>query len=71
MTRHNFCYNVVKFQIEDDTIYIADKLKTIRYYIADNLDDLFKSVIIPTILLAPILYTLTIVSVTTLIEIAV
>jgi hypothetical protein len=61
VTKHNFCYNVVKFQIENDTIY----------RVADNRDDLFKSVIIPTILLAPILYTLTIISVTTLIEIAV
>jgi hypothetical protein len=61
VTWHNFCYNVVKFQIENDTI---------QYRVADNLDDLFKSMIIPIILLAPILYTLTIVSVTTLIEIA-
>jgi hypothetical protein len=37
VTRHKFCYNVVKFQIENDTIY----------RVADNLEDLFKSVIIP------------------------
>jgi hypothetical protein len=42
---HNFCYNVVKFQIENAL-----------YRVADNLDDLFKSMIIPIILLAPILY---------------
>jgi hypothetical protein len=50
---------------------VACSFKCTDKHLLVYLDDLFKSVIIPTILLAPILYTLTIVSVTTLIEIAV